>query len=245
MLNNSLNKKRKREKSNDTKQNLPCEIKEKQSINDKNNFDIDFKSNPNNFKFLKNLIKNECPYKNLKNSYDFDNTFIVFKSINDILCLIYSNRKNYSIISYNMNDNKKIIEVKNSDCYNITEFSHYVDIDNKRDLIISISAWIYNIKVWDFNNFECLYHFQNDKESVDDDLFFKSDSFLYSACLISVNKNIFIIIGKSNIIYDEKEHPIKVFDLNGNLIKKINNSNEGSDFIATYYEKITSKYYIK
>ena len=37
--------------------------------------------------------------------------FIVFNSINDILTLIYCNKKKI-IISYNLKENKKIIEIK-------------------------------------------------------------------------------------------------------------------------------------
>ena len=43
--------------------------------------------------------------------YQLDNTFIVFTSLENITAIIYANI-NLSIISYNLNDNKRIIEIK-------------------------------------------------------------------------------------------------------------------------------------
>ena len=74
-----------------------------------------------------------------------DNSFNVFKSIDNILYLIYTN-KNNSIISYNLINNCKIIEIKNAHKQYITNFRYYLDKKNKRDLIISISAYDNNIK---------------------------------------------------------------------------------------------------
>ena len=53
-----------------------------------------------NIESLNNLINNSY----FKESLYIDNTFTVFKSINDILYLIYSN-ENKSIISYIINNN--------------------------------------------------------------------------------------------------------------------------------------------
>lgn len=82
--------------------------------------------------------------------------FIVFNSKYDILYLIYTNL-NYSIISYDIKENKKAIEIKNAHNFNIIKFRHYLDLLNKRELLISISSWIYNIKLWNIDNWECLY----------------------------------------------------------------------------------------
>ena len=104
------------------KQNTESNIKE--NIKDKNdNFKI--KEEINQDKSLLGLkTKRENLNNSLKdNSYPkklFDckdlikdniSDFIVFNSINDILTLIYCNKKKI-IISYNLKENKKIIEIK-------------------------------------------------------------------------------------------------------------------------------------
>ena len=58
-------------------------------------------NNPKNIKLLSNISNDS--YAN----YAFDNTFVVFKSINEILYLIYAN-KNKSIICYDLNEKKTI-----------------------------------------------------------------------------------------------------------------------------------------
>ena len=68
--------------------------------------------------------------------YWLDNVFTVFKSVNNIILLIYSTFDK-SIISYNIYENKKLNEIKNAHQRNITNLSHF--LDNKTDLIISIS----------------------------------------------------------------------------------------------------------
>ena len=48
--------------------------------------------------------------------------------------------KNFSIISFNLVDNKKINEIKKAHNIYITSFSHFLDKQNKRDIIISVSS---------------------------------------------------------------------------------------------------------
>ena len=71
------------------------------------------------------------------------------------------------------------MEIKNALKYNITEFKHCLEEKNKRDLLISISAWAYNIKLWNANTFEYLYHFiENEKIDYSP---FENDSITYSS----------------------------------------------------------------
>ena len=107
------------------------------------------KYNPKNIELLKDLVKDS------KIKFDLDNTFCAFKSIYDILYLIYVD-KNNSIICYNILDNIKVIEIKKSHINFITNFRHYLDTTNQRDLVMSISAEDSNIKVWNINNFKCI-----------------------------------------------------------------------------------------
>ena len=57
-------------------------------------------NNPKNIQLLSNIVNDSYAFS------DMDNSFTVFKSINDILYLIYSN-ENKSIICYDLNKQKK------------------------------------------------------------------------------------------------------------------------------------------
>ena len=171
----------------------------------------------------------------IKDSYcdntGLDNIFIVFKSINDILYIIYAN-DGHSIILFNFIDNKKIIEIKKAHDYYINNFRHYLDKVNKRDLVISISSFDNNIKLWNINTLECIVNIKNAYNSGE----------MYSACFLYSNKELFIV--SCNDYYPDKPGPIKIFDLEGKKIKVIKNSNERSFFIDTYYDNKYDKNYI-
>ena len=158
------------------------------------------------------------------------NTFSIFKSINDILYLIYSN-KNKSIISYDLIQNKKINEIKNAHNEYITNFRYYLDKINLRDLILSISAYDNNIKLWNINNLNCLLHIKK----------INKNGYLYSACFMNFNNNNYIITSNGNF---DLLDPIKVYDFKGNKIKEINDSCDKTFYIDNYYDKKSSKYYI-
>ena len=171
-----------------------------------------------NIKFLKDLVNDS--YSDLW----LANTFIVFKSISNIVYLIYTNKKN-SIISYDIIDNKKINEIKNAHEEYITNLKYYLDNVNNRDLFITISCEDNNIKLWNINNFECLLDIKNINQR----------GCLYSACFLKDTKQIFIITSnsESNNINSQS---IKVFDLTGNKIKEIKDSNKNICFIETYFD---------
>jgi WD40 repeat protein len=160
-----------------------------------------------------------------------DNTFIVFKSINEIIHLICSN-KNKSIMDYNLIDFKLINEIKMAHFKFITNFRHYYDTDNKLDLIISISSIDNNIKLWNANNWDCLYNFMNLNKS----------GTLFSGCFLNDNKNNYILTSNFNIL--KKVENIKIFDFNGNKIKEIKDSNFNTYFIDCYYDNNLSKNFI-
>ena len=172
------------------------------------------------FEMMNNISKTNVNYRG-------DNTFIIFKSINDILYLIYSKKKedkNNSIISYNLIDLKKVTEIKNAHIEEISNFRHYLDKNNKRDLILSISAKDNNLKVWEINNYQFLLNINN----------INRKGFLKSACFLNYKNQIFILT--SNYSHSENSDPIKIYDLNGNKIKEINYRNNHTFFIDTYYD---------
>ena len=160
-----------------------------------------------------------------------ENTFSLFNSIDDILILIYST-KEYSIISHNINNNKKMIEVKNAHDDDIIGFNHFLDNKNKKDLIMSISALNF-LKIWDTKNWECILHLSK----------INNNGLLSSACFLKNNINeCFIITSNSN--YGVGTEKIKIFNLEGKIIKELTNSNEDTSYVDTYYEDEKSKIYI-
>lgn len=157
-----------------------------------------------------------------------DNIYCLFKSIEHIYYLIYSNISK-SIISYNLLENKKIIQINNAHNKYITNFRHYLDKIYKKDLLISISRDDNNIKLRDANNLNCLYDFRN----------IYKDGNIYSACFLNDNKENYILVSNYGI-YES----IKIFNLKGEKIKDLTNSYEMTYFIDTYYDNKASKYFI-
>ena len=183
------------------------------------------KNNPNNIKFLKDIVKDSYDH------YGLVNAFIVFKSINDILYLIYATQ-NKSFISYDLINNKIIKEIKNYHNEYINNFSHYLDKINKRDLIISISSDDNNIRLWNVTNWECLANITNINKS----------GLLYSACFLNNNDHNYILT--SNYNNDRTPENIKIFDFNSEKIGEIEDSDDNTLIIKTYYDGILSKTYI-
>ena len=183
-------------------------------------------TNQLNIDFGMGLIKDSYT-----NDTGVDNVFIVFKAINDILYIIYANN-NMSIILFNFIDNKKINEIKNAHSYYINNFRHYSDKINKRDLVLSISSFDNNIKLWNINNIDCLLNIENAYKNGD----------IYSACFLFTNKQLYIV--SCNDYYPDKPGPIQIFDLEGKMTTEIKNSKERSFFIDTYYDNKVDKDYI-
>ena len=177
----------------------------------------------NDIKLLNDLTKDSY------SDYILDNTFTLFKSIDDIIYLIYSNI-NKSIISYDILKCKKTMEIKNAHKRDITNFRHFLDKVNKRDLMISISLSDNNLKLWNISNFECLINLENINKS----------GRLFSACLISENNAIYII---TSCAYGNNES-IKIFNMESNKIKELNDSTENVYYIDTYYDNILLKNYV-
>ena len=208
---------------------LRNEIKELKKQNNQFRKEIDilksYHNNPKNFKLLTDVDKDSYACTNL------DNIFTIFKSVNDVLMLIYSN-KNKSLISYDLNNQKLITEIKNCHDKYISNLRHCLDKKNKRDLVMSLSFKDNNIKLWDANNWNCILNISE----------VNKNGFLDSACFLEDNNQYFIVT--SNCNWSGYSEPIKIMDFNGNKIKEISNSNDKTYFIDTYYDKVTSTNYI-
>ena len=211
------------------KNNIKKEKKEKIVEKNEDNGDLNEDLNDTN---LNIEIKNEKILVN--DSFSglwLDNSFCVFKSFNNILYLIYADKKN-SIISYNLIDEKKINEIKKAHRASITNFRHFFDKNSKRDFIMTISAHNNNIKIWNFSNFERLLSINS----------INKKGWLNSACFLNKDNNIFLVT--SNCNREKPVEPIKIFDLKGNKIKELDDSLEFTYFIDIYEDKIKNKNYI-
>ena len=122
------------------------------------------------------------------------------------------------------------MEIKNAHKRDITNFRHFLDKVNKRDLMISISLSDNNLKLWNISNFECLINLENINKS----------GRLFSACLMSENNAIYII---TSCAYGNNES-IKIFNMESNKIKELNDSTENVYYIDTYYDNILLKNYV-
>ena len=187
------------------------------------------KDNAENLLFLKDLV-----IDSYSNNWTIDK-FIVFKSFNNILYLIYSNN-NKSIISYNIIDNKKINEIKNAHIEYISCFRYYFDNTNKRDLVISLSSNLHysNIKLWDINNLELILNIEK----------LTNYGFLKSACFLNDNKGGSYIVTCFTMHYKKNPEPIKVYDFKGNKTKEINDSEDSAYYIDNYYDDNLNKNFI-
>ena len=190
-----------------------------------NIFKCEYKTNPTNIEYYSDLTKDSyCQYSFL------DNIFNIFKSINNILYLIYTNEMK-SIFFYDLINNQKINEIKKAHKMTIFNIRHHLDIINKRDLIISISFGN-NIKLWNINNLECLFYFNHIYDC----------GTIYSACFINDNNKNYIITSNSD--FPSNFGMIKIYDFEGNKIKEINESNDSTFFIDIFYDKKICKNFI-
>lgn len=193
-----------------------------------NNFEIENYENPNDIQFLNNIVNDS------NTKYALDNTFTVFKSIDNLIYLVYSNR-NKSIITYDLIDNKKIKEIKEAHNEYISNFRHFLDNINRKDFILSISCKDNNIKLWNLYKFNLV--LIKNIENVN------KKGELNSACFLTDNKRNYIISCNEmeGQIFSES---IKVFDFNGHKTKEINDSNEICFFIDSFYDKKYNKNFI-
>ena len=180
---------------------------------------------PKEITLLENLTEDSFAYVIL------NNTFLVFKSINQIIFLIYCNTNN-SIICYDIEKNQRINEIKNPHDEYITNFRHYLDKDNKKDLIMTISLDDNNIRIWNLFNWECILNISHAN----------SDGYLYSACFLYSNKHLYIISSNFNLL--NQPEFLKIFDLNGKKINEIKESNDITYIIENYYENDLQNNYI-
>ncbi len=179
------------------------------------------KLNPLHFEFISNLSKSEMNFR-------VDNTFEVFNSILGQMCLVYAfklENKYNSIATYNIIDYKTMSVLRNAHREDITNFRHYLDKRNRRDLILSVSATDNNVRMWDINNLEFIITINN----------INRHGFTKSACILNFNNDLFIVT--SNYSHSEVQEPIRLYNMDGYKIKEINYKNNQTYFIDIYHDK--------
>ena len=179
------------------------------------------KLNPLHFEFISNLSKSEMNFR-------VDNTFEVFNSILGQMCLVYAfklENKYNSIATYNIIDYKTMGVLRNAHREDITNFRHYLDKRNRRDLILSVSATDNNARMWDINNLEFIITINN----------INRHGFTKSACILNFNNDLFIVT--SNYSHSEVQEPIRLYNMDGYKIKEINYKNNQTYFIDIYHDK--------
>ena len=185
---------------------------------------------PDDINFPKNLTYDAFTY------YNYTNSFLIFNSINNNrLYLVYTTQEK-SIIIYDILDEVQIFEIKNSteDNKQITNFRHFFDEYNKRDLIMSIIGIKNCIKIWDSYNWECIISIKD---------IYKEGN-IYSSLMLNdiTNKHLYIVTSNCTLFKDSQ--PLKIYDLNGNLIKEIPDSNGKTFFLDIFHDIKHSKIYI-
>ena len=185
-------------------------------------------NNPMNIKLLFEITKSSY------GCFDLDNTFAVFKSVNNILYLIYSTKAK-SIICCNLENFQIIAEIKNHHKIHITNIRHFQDKKNKLDLIISISDRDNNLRLWNINNWECILNINNINDS----------GYICSSCIINENNQNYILSSNYNMFENfHDSEPIKIFNFKGEKINILKDSNKKTFFIDTFYDKKNATNYI-
>ena len=182
------------------------------------------KTNPIEINISKVIIDNSF------SDWVFENTFITFKSFNGFFLLVYATEQK-SIIVYNLLHSQIISEIKEAHKEYITSFSHCYDKNKKMDLIMSISRSDNNVKIWNLTNYTCILDLTNVNNA----------GILNSACFLNFKDNNYIITSNRNWANPEW---VKVYNLKGEKISQIKDSNKNTFFIDLFYDKDNKIYII-
>ena len=160
-----------------------------------------------------------------------DNTFCLFKSIEDKIYLIYSTA-NRELIFYNINKKKIEERIQKAHERPITNIRHHSS--TKNDYILTISATNRTIKLWNFETHTEILKFNLYKKG-----------FIYSACFLNNIYKKYIItsnfIGYGN---SDNDRNIEVYDFKSQKIKTIKASSNKTYFIDSFYDNNSNTNYI-
>ena len=185
---------------------------------------------PDDINLPKNLTYDSFTY------YNYTNTFLVFNSVNNNrLYLVFTTQDKYIKI-LDIVDKILVLEIRNitEDNKQITNFRHFYDEYNKRDLVMFIVGIKNCIKILDTYNWDCILTIKD---------IYKEGN-IYSSLLINdnINHNIYIITSNCTLFKDSQ--PLKIYDLKGNFIKEIPDSKSKTFFLDIFEDIKNSKKYI-
>jgi WD40 repeat protein len=185
---------------------------------------------PDLINFPKNLTYDAFTY------YNYTNTFLIFNSINNNKLFLVFTTQEKNVKIYDIIDKKLVLEIRNSteDNKQITNFRHFYDEYNKRDLIMFIIGIKNCIKIWDAYNWECILELKN---------IYKEGN-IYSSLILNDNIKNDLYIITSNCTLFKDSQPLKIYDLKGNFIKDIPDSNSKTFFLHIFHDIRHSKKYI-
>ena len=175
-------------------------------------------------------IFNSSNILNITRSYSrwgLDNTFTII-NFDGISYIIYATI-NKSIISYNINDEKISIEIKNAHQDDITNFRHFHKKNTNKFIIMSVEGYERNIKLWDFMNWNCILSLSSIYRT----------GLIFSSCFIEENDKNYIITSCSS-----ENEEIKIFDFSGIFIKSLKDSKEKTLYVDILFLKKNDKLYI-
>ena len=180
-----------------------------------------------------NILNKPSPSNITSDAYTcfFNNTFLVFKTINNLFYLVYISKVK-SIICFDLYKLRKITEIKEIKNESITTFRHYLDKINNKDLVLTLCPMHNKLRIWDVNNWRCFIYINK----------VYNGGVLYSACFINDNNANYIITSNCNYFGDSEL--IKIFDFKGNKIREIDESNDATLIIDIYEDKKSLKKYI-
>ena len=174
-------------------------------------------------------------YKILVNDSEGNPNLCCFKSIDDILILLYSNRYNV-IRAYNLSTFQIIQEIKNFISHEIRSIKHYFDQKEKRDLILTVddSLPLKVVKVWNYKKWECLYTFNVNCYGLE----------LRLINFINNKNQILIFINRTEGIAPNQKDYREIYDINGKKIREINYEGYIKGFNSFYDETLCKTFII-
>ena len=134
-----------------------------------------------NFKNNINIIDDDL-------SFGLESTFTSFRTLSNILILIYTNMDNY-LIFYDLEKNCMLKKMDSNHNENVSIICHFNNFEKKTDIIATISPADFNTGIWDVSSFKlisnltCIY----------------TNGYIASSCFIYFNYKIFLGFVNNNI----------------------------------------------
>jgi len=183
---------------------------------------------PQNINFIGELCNNSF------SDFGLDYTFTVFNSKENIAYLVYSTN-DISLIILDLTEMKLFRKIEKAHSRYISNIHHFYDDKTNSDIIMTVSYENNNIKLWDLCSSDVILNIKKVNPSY----------LLLSACFLKYNNTNCIVTSNGDLNTKIKKiSPIKLFDFKGKLISEINDSSYNTNFITTYYDSLTSQYFI-